>query len=110
MVIYEVNLTVKNEIFSDYYPWLIEHIKIMLQFQGFRKAQISKEKYDENINNETKLTVHYSLDTEADLEHYLNHHAKNMRAESISKFGDKFSASRRVLLQTDLIPGNDNLL
>lgn len=103
MVIYEVNLTISNEIFNDFYNWLIKHIELMLQFQGFRKATISKEKLDEANVKTTKLTVHYILDSEQDLDNYLKTHAPAMREEGRKIFGDKFSAFRRILLQTALL-------
>lgn len=103
MVIYEVNLTINNEIFNEYYNWLIEHIEIMLQFQGFRKAEISKEKLAETDAKTTKLTVHYTLETEQDLDDYLKTHASAMREDGIKKFGDKFSAFRRIFLQTSVM-------
>lgn len=96
MLIYEVNLTVNNEIYNEYYSWLVPHVKEMLQFRGFRKAEISQDKTAENDNEQKKLIVHYSVDSEADLHDYLNNHAANMRAGAIAKFGDKFSAVRRV--------------
>lgn len=100
MVIYEVNLTINNEIFNDYYPWLIKHIEIMLQFPGFCKAEISKEKISADVTNITKMAIHYFIETEQDLNHYLKTHATAMREEGIKKFGDNFSASRRIFLQT----------
>lgn len=104
MVIYEVNLTIKNEIFNDYYNWLVEHIEIMLQFRGFRKAEIAKEIIPpNNINDTTKLTVHYSIENESDLDHYLNNYASSMRDDGIKKFGDKFSATRRIFRQTSVM-------
>lgn len=103
MVIYEVNLTINNEIFQDYYNWLVHHIEIMLQFRGFRKAEISKEKIPEDNINTTKLTVHYTLDTEEDLNDYLKNHSFAMREDGTKKFGDKFSATRRVFFETSVM-------
>lgn len=96
MIIYEVNVTINNDIFNEYTSWLIEHIKIMLQFKGFRKADILKEKTAENDAKTTRLTVHYFLESEQDLDDYLNTHAKAMREDGIKKFGNQFSAFRRV--------------
>jgi hypothetical protein len=98
MVIYEVNLTISNEIFEAYYAWLVEHIGIMLKFKGFRQAELAKEKLAESET--TKITVRYSLNSEEDLSDYLTNHAPAMREDGIKKFGDKFSASRRIF--TDL--------
>lgn len=110
MVIYEVNLTINNEIFNDYYNWLIKHIKIMLQFRGFKKAEISKEitPPNNNINDATKLTVHYAIENEIDLDHYLKNYASSMREDGIKKFGDKFNATRRIFLQEDVFESKSN--
>ena len=101
MVIYEVNLTVNNSIFHEYYEWLMHHIKDMLQFRGFQKAEVAKE-----ITNEddvTKLAVRYTLENEQALESYLNHHAQAMRQDGIQRFGNQFSASRRVFIDAAVI-------
>jgi hypothetical protein len=44
----------------------------------------------------------YFLESEADLEHYLNETAAAMRQSGIDRFGDAMQASRRVLRETDL--------
>jgi hypothetical protein len=100
MVIYEVNLTINNDIFSDYYHWLVEHVEKILQIQGFLKAEIAEEKNLDTSAGTTKLTVRYSLESEKDLDDYFTHHASAMREEGLRKFGDKFSAARRVFLRT----------
>jgi hypothetical protein len=71
----------------------------MLQFQGFQKADISKEKLADMDAKTTKLTVHYTLDSEQDLDDYLKTHATAMREDGVKKFGDKFSAFRRIFFQ-----------
>jgi hypothetical protein len=100
MVIYEVNLTVNNEIFEDYYQWLIKHVEEMFQFRGFKKAEIAKEKkLNQESEDKTKLTVRYSIDNEADLNDYLQNFATTMREAAIKKFGDKFRAERRIFTE-----------
>lgn len=97
MIIYEVNLTINNEIFEEYYHWLVEHIGLMLEFRGFHKAEIAKEKIAEkDIPDKTKLTVRYTLESEEVLNDYLTNHAPAMRDDGIKKFGDKFNACRRI--------------
>jgi antibiotic biosynthesis monooxygenase (ABM) superfamily enzyme len=100
MVIYEVNLTINNEIFEEYYHWLIQHIEIMLTYRGFLYAEIAEEYIQENNK---KITVRYSLDNKDDLDNYLNSHAKLMRDDGIKRFGDKFSAFRRIFLEPKMI-------
>jgi hypothetical protein len=100
VVIYEVNLTINNEIFDEFYVWLIEHIELILKFKGFREADLAKEVMPENdITDKTKLTVRYLLDCKDDLDNYLAKHAPAMREDGVKKFGDKFSASRRIFTQ-----------
>ena len=43
------------------------------------------------------LTVHYRLIDEAALQRYLAEHAPRMREEGMRRFGDAFTATRRVL-------------
>lgn len=97
MVKYEVNLVIQKEIFDNYYTWLVDHIKEMLKFHGFKKASISKEISKENLkDNYINLTVLYNIETKQDLDNYLEQYAPHMRADGIKKFGNKFSAHRRV--------------
>ena len=96
MIIYEVNLTINNDIYAEYYHWLIDHVKEMLKFPGFKTVEIAKEKLLQDNNNQSKLTVRYTLNSEDDLDNYLNHHAPRIREEGIKKFGNQFSATRRI--------------
>ena len=93
VVVYEVNLKVENGIFDAYRVWLLEHIEQMLKFDGFSGYNLS-------INTEHQgaklLTVWYYLETMTALDDYLENHSKEMRDDGIKKFGNKFSASRRI--------------
>ena len=97
MVIYEVNLIIHNEIYLDFYLWLVEHIGEMLTFNGFKEAKIQKD-ISENNDNKTRLTICYTIENMADIDDYLKTHAPAMRADGINRFGDKFSANRRIFL------------
>jgi len=98
MITYEVNLTIENEIFEDYYNWLVVHAKKMLQYDGFKSAVIAKEKITED-SNQTKITARYDLDSEDSLNNYLTNYATAMRDDGIKRFGNKFIATRRILLE-----------
>lgn len=91
MLIYEVNIIIKQEVYPKYLTWLKTHIQEILKLPGFSKAMLSIE---EPMH---KLCVQYYLSSEQDLQTYLKDHAPNMRADGIAKFADKFSASRRIL-------------
>lgn len=97
MVIYEVNISVCNETYDAYYAWLVTHIKKMLEFTGFKKADFGLiEKTDTDMKH---LRISYTINSYADLENYFTHHASHMRAEGIKKFGDQFNATRRIILE-----------
>lgn len=103
MVIYEVNLTVEKGIFMIFYDWLIPHITKMLEFNGFLNAKTlldSSASTDKETN--TKLTVVYTVDSMKNLDHYLTHHSASMRKEGLEKFGNKFSATRRIFEIKDI--------
>ena len=95
MIIYEVTLSVHNSIYEDYIKWLKKHITKMLTFRGFHKHQLYKIS-SKNLN-ETKLCVHYHINSLEDLESYFDKYAEGMKTDGIKLFGDNFSASRRIL-------------
>jgi len=101
MVIYEVNLTIDKQIYAEYHDWLIEHIRKILGFPGFIQAEIAKEQTFENES--PRLAVRYQIDNVDHLKIYLNQHAPTMRAEAVHRFGDKFSASRRIFVEQQFI-------
>lgn len=101
MVIYEVNVSVDNKIYTSYYNWLIEHIKEILKIEGFQKAEVTKEKSD--TNQYTTLIVRYELKSESDLENYFQNHANILRQDAIKRFGDDISITRRILIEPVLI-------
>ena len=101
MVIYEVNVSIDNKIYADYYRWLIPHVKDILKIEGFTQAEISKETIEQD--QFTQLTIRYELKSEADLENYLQNHASTLRADAKARFGDYFTITRRILTEPLLI-------
>src|SRR5688572_790768 len=99
MVIYEVNLNINNDIYQDYYKWLLEHVEQILKFDGFKKAEIGLIEHD-GSDGQKRIRVSYVISAYHDLENYLTYHAPSMRADSIEKFGTQFSASRRIILES----------
>jgi Domain of unknown function (DUF4286) len=98
MVIYEVNISANNDIFQDYYEWLLPHIRQILSLQGFLNCEVGLVE-NQSEDNKNHLRISYTLDSYADLQHYLTHHAPQLRAEGVEKFGDQFSATRRIILE-----------
>lgn len=94
MVLYEVSLSVESAIESQYRDWLLGHIAEMESFPGFGPTSLWKLEQDDP--SKIEWVVAYTVDTRANLEHYLIHHAPRMRMEGMERFGDQFSASRRI--------------
>lgn len=91
MIIYEVNLHIKPETFDAYYAWLQPHVQQMLNFDGFIHAEILHDQ-----SHPHKLTVVYHIESQKQLDSYLQHHAQKMRDEGMKQFTGQFSASRRI--------------
>lgn len=96
-IIYEVNLVVDSDIVTEYRSWLSTHVQEMLALPGFLGARILETSEPENVDTQTTFCTQYELVDQAVLDEYFRVHAGRMRADGISRFGDRFSASRRVL-------------
>ena len=96
VVIYEVNLTINDDIENAFLEWLEEHIKEILTFEGFQSANINKVE----VEGSTQYSVQYQLTNRESLQSYFDNHAQKMREDGIKRFGNQFSATRRILHQT----------
>lgn len=101
-IIYEVNLVVDSDIVTEYRSWLSTHVQEMLALPGFLGARILETSELETSEPDsdaaqTTFCTQYELVDQAALDAYFRVHAGRMRADGISRFGDRFSASRRVL-------------
>ena len=95
MILDEVTVDVQPAIASEYYQWLLEHIDEMERFPGFDTAKLYTDKSADPAI--VRWVIVYPVSTEADLESYFRVHAPRMREDGISRFGDQFTASRRIL-------------
>lgn len=102
MIIYEVNLMIDSEIYSQFQSWLSLHAKEMLGFPGFIQAIILKPE-TEQISDQEIVTIHYQLNDRAALERYLVEFAPKMREQGLALFKNKFSAQRRVFEVQEII-------
>ena len=93
IVIYEVHLTINKDIFDEYYHWLVEHIEKMLFIRGFCHAEIAEDTHDKQVK---RYTVRYRVSSEEDLNQYFANQATAMREEGLKKFGNQFSATRKI--------------
>lgn len=95
MVIYEVNVVVQPEIAEEYPPWLYAHVEAMLTLPGFVAGTVLREEYE---GTEQRFVVHYRVESRQALERYFSEHAERMRSDGLRRFGNKMSATRRILL------------
>ena len=94
-VIYEVNLDVDAGIADAFLAWLRDHVAAILALPGFLDARISA--IEDPPPGRLSWCVHYRVHSRAALQDYFDHHAAAMRGDGIARFGDGFSASRRIL-------------
>jgi Protein of unknown function (DUF3667)/Domain of unknown function (DUF4286) len=94
-VVYEVNLEADAAIAGPFDTWLRDHIADMLQFQGFLSAEILDD--PGAPPGKIRRIVQYRLRDQAALDRYLRDEAPRMRQDGVDKFGDGFSAQRRIL-------------
>jgi quinol monooxygenase YgiN len=98
MIIYEVNLAIDNDIADAYTAWLRDHIREILAIDGFIRAEVFAEQGP--AADVHRIVVHYHLHDMASLERYFADHAPRLRADAVERFGDRFTATRRVLQRT----------
>lgn len=95
-VVYEVNLDVEASLAREYRAWLAEHVVAMLALPGFVAAQVF-DVVEPTTEGRIAFCVHYRLRDAAALDAYLRDYAPRMRADGMARFGDRFTATRRVL-------------
>ena len=96
-MLYEVTLRVQRAIAGEYRAWLDQHVREMLALPGFLDARVSRQDEPPPEGDEVVFCCHYRLRDQTALDDYLRDHAPRMRADGLVRFGDRFSASRRVL-------------
>lgn len=112
MLIYEVNLTVDGDAASRYSSWLREHIREMLELDGFEAAVWYACTDDGDTVPEPdeptgtrKWTVQYQVRDRDALQAYFDEHAEQMREKGAQQFSDYVTADRRILEQKRLFQG-----
>jgi hypothetical protein len=103
-VIYEVNLDIDTAIRDDYLAWLRTHIAEIRALAGFTGAECFEVLDPPPAPGRAAFCVQYHLVDAAAFEAYLREHAPRLRADGIARFGDRFTATRRVLAARKLGP------
>ncbi|MBE2210753.1 MAG: DUF4286 family protein [Xanthomonadaceae bacterium] len=98
MIVYEVNLEIDAALRDAYLPWLQAHVAEMLRFDGFAAATIEHVVDPAPAAGRFALCVRYRVRDQACLDDYFARHSARMREDGIARFGDGFSATRRVLM------------
>ena len=96
-IVYEVNISLQREIEAEYRDWLEKHIAEILVLPGFLDAQ-SFDVQRSDDSGKIDICVQYRLESQSALENYFSQHAARLRADGVGKFGDRFTANRRVLI------------
>ena len=94
-VIYEVNLTIDNDVIDEFDEWLQKHVDEMLAIPGFISA--STAVIENNDENTKQRSVQFRLTNQAALDTYYEKDAERLRASALEKFSDKITVQRRVL-------------
>lgn len=109
MLLYEVNLTVDGDAAARYSSWLREHIREMLELDGFEAAAwYARSDHGTTVPDTDEATgprnwtVQYQVRDREALQAYLDEHAEEMRRAGTQQFGDQVSADRRILEQKRL--------
>jgi hypothetical protein len=93
-VIYEVSLKVQKRLAGRFDAWLKGHVDTMLGLPGFIDAEIEPR---EAGHRHVLRVVRYRLVDRQALDDYFAQHASEMRADGVARFGNRFSAERRIL-------------
>lgn len=93
-IIYEVSLRVQARIAPRFDDWLKGHVDKMLSLPGFIDAEVEPR---EAGRRHVLRVVRYRLADRQALDNYFAQHASEMRADGVARFGNRFSAERRIL-------------
>lgn len=94
MLIYEVNIEIEPEIYTQYSEWIGPHAQEVIAHKGFQHVDIFETKSDVG---KPLFVCHYWLDNQESLDAYLRDYAPKLRADADKKFGRKIKGVRRVL-------------
>lgn len=99
-VIYEVSLEIDPAIVGQYDVWLEQHLREVLEVEGFEIGRILKPETTSEPGAWVTRVVQYTVRSRHDLQRYLDGPAQAMRQKGIDRFGERFRATRRILAAT----------
>ncbi|MBA3564539.1 MAG: DUF4286 family protein [Gammaproteobacteria bacterium] len=95
-LIYEVTLDIEPAVAPEFDDWLERHVGEMLALPGFERADLEAE-IEPGDAPRLRRTVRYTVRDRAALDDYFEQHAARLRQAGIDRFGDRLTATRRVL-------------
>lgn len=98
MLIYEVNLEVNDDVAKDFFAWLPEHIREILEIDGVVGAKFFNTELAEAKPDKRYATVQYEMRDRKAYENYIQNHAPRLRENVMKRFSGRFTATRRVLI------------
>lgn len=100
MVIYQVHIHVRHEVYADYIQWLeSEHIAEVLDQPGFTKAELCLRKGGAMESSSREVKMVYHVQSEDHIKAYLSGPALALREKGTDRFPGQFSAHREVWLE-----------
>ncbi len=97
MLVYEVNITVRNAVAEAYRAWLGDHVRELLTLPGFLSAEVFVVEPEQDDAEHQQMVVAYRLESHNCLTRYLREFAPAMRAKALERFAGQFEIQRRVL-------------
>ena len=97
MIVYEVNIKVREAVADDYRAWLGDHVRELLTLPGFLSAEVMVVEPEQSTPEHQQLVVQYRLESHHALLRYLAEHAPRMRAKATERFDGQIEIERRVL-------------
>jgi len=98
MVLYNVTLSVEDNILEDWLSWLNnEHIPKVMQLGFFQKYRILKLLNEVEEGTGTTIAVQYECDSVPKLAKYLDEYVHSMQEEYPQRYDGRIAAFRTML-------------
>jgi len=96
MIIYNITVSVEENITRDWLNWMItEHIPEMMSCGIFTKGQINRVIAKEDSNN--TFAISYNCASMKDLHDYQIKFSADLQEKHIARYGDKIVAFRTIM-------------
>lgn len=96
MYIYNVTISISDEVHKEWLTWMETHILDVLNTGKFLSAKFTEVLVEEEMGGKT-YSIQYTANSKEDLQDYYKEDADGLRMQSAKKFGDKMLAFRTEL-------------